>query len=103
MSVHYATQTDAKVDPGTLVVINPDVGANGEEILARPVVSSSNSPVDYLRGGTQLRMDCVKKVDNHYGFARISGSYEQNYWIDALIPSAAPEGDVGRLGRPTRS
>jgi hypothetical protein len=83
LTVHYATQSNTKPDPGTLVVIKPDIGVGGEQILATPVVSAGATPVDYLRGGTQLRIDCVKEVDNKYGFAHISGSYEQNDWIDA--------------------
>ena len=62
---------------GTLVVIRPDLLSL--EIYAVP---SPSKPVQYLRGGTQLRVDCIRSVGKN-AFAHISGDDWKDDWIDA--------------------
>lgn len=86
---YYATRpTKAPAEPGALVVIRPDIGIGGAQIFAVPEVSQ---PVDYLAGGSQLRVGCFKEVKGKYVFVLIVGDFEANRWVD-LHDLALPEG-----------
>jgi hypothetical protein len=80
--------------PGELLIVKPDVGVGGSAILAAPILASK--PVDYLRGGTQLRVDCYKNLAGKYGLAHIVGEFEQNRWID-VTTLMQPNGEQADL------
>ena len=88
---------------GTLVVVQTaDIG--GVSIVA---VAGGVRPVDYLRDGTRLYIDCLQLVGpNHdqaspyYVQARISYGAFQSRWIDALTLRDTRNTDVRRLKPP---
>jgi hypothetical protein len=100
VSIYYATRQPARpVEPGTLVIVRPDIGLGGAEVLPIP---GQSAPVDYLRAGAQLKVDCFREVEDKYGFAHISGYFETDRWIDST-ELALPQGGeaaatIGKLG-----
>jgi len=77
---------------GTLFVIKPGIGVGGAPVFAVPV-PDAGPPVDYLRGGSQLWVDCVRQIENKYGLGHISDGLERDRWVDItglVLPSGAP-------------
>jgi hypothetical protein len=70
---------------GTLFVIKPGIGVGGAPVFAVPV-PDAGPPVDYLRGGSQLWVDCVRQIENKYGLGHIS---------DSLVSRVANDFTVG--------
>lgn len=78
------------------VVVDPRIGFGGLEVLATPE-SAPAPPVDYLRAGTPLSVDCLVRVPVEGGQAsllRISkGSVDAGRWVDRfhmLTPDGKP-------------
>jgi hypothetical protein len=86
-----ASPPEAQIEPGTLVVIRPDIGVGGAPLMAIPTLSQ---PVDYLPPAQQLRVDCFKEVDNKYALAHISGYLYTDKWVDTFALALPQGGDV---------
>jgi hypothetical protein len=100
LTIHDSSRPGTTVDPGALVIIKPEIGAGGQGVVAVPTLAAGANPVDYLRGGTQLYIDCFKEIDDEYAFAHISGPYERNNWIDAtslVMPDGTPVVDALKM------
>jgi len=98
--MYFASRKDdPPVEPGILVVVRPDIDVGGAEVAAIPKPSQ---PVDYLRAGTQLRVDCYR-LSPKYAFAHISSDFDKDRWIDpndlAMPQGGSAVKPIGRLGR----
>jgi hypothetical protein len=79
------------------LVRTDDIG--GVAIVA---VAGGTSPVDYLRDGTRLYIDCLQLVEPNYVQAHISDGPFVTRWIDALRLRTERNEEVRNLDPPVR-
>ena len=73
--------------PSVTVVADPKVGLSGLPVFALAAVETGD-PIDYLRGGTDLVVDCYARVEapgkrSNYLFVRLGPhAFDSGNWVD---------------------
>jgi hypothetical protein len=73
-------------------VVKPNPTLAASRVAPIYAIPGDPSPFTYVVAGTQLRVDCVRELEDKYSFGHISSAEEKNRWID-IHDLLLPNGD----------